>query len=130
MLWYGVTGILSWRDVEETPEPAFARLELRRERSPRVVIVELEGAREGRVELGLGGLRPGSAAWLTIESSRCVVPFDLASGLDRRRLGVRVVGLLQEPRPLFADSFESGSARAWSERVEAGARARQSERRR
>ncbi|MCB9615976.1 MAG: hypothetical protein H6721_01160 [Sandaracinus sp.] len=32
-------------DVEETPEPAFARLELRRERSPRVVIVELESAR-------------------------------------------------------------------------------------
>jgi hypothetical protein len=32
-------------EVDETPEPAFAKIELRRERSPRVVIVELEGAR-------------------------------------------------------------------------------------
>jgi hypothetical protein len=32
-------------DVDETPEPAFAKIELRRERLPRVVIVELEGAR-------------------------------------------------------------------------------------
>ena len=31
--------------VEETPEPAFAKIELRRESSPRVVVVELEGAR-------------------------------------------------------------------------------------
>jgi hypothetical protein len=32
-------------EVDETPEPAFAKIEVRRTPSPRVVIVELEGAR-------------------------------------------------------------------------------------
>ncbi|MCU0677688.1 MAG: hypothetical protein MUE69_33515 [Myxococcota bacterium] len=32
-------------EVDETPEPAFAKIELRRAPSPRVVIVELESAR-------------------------------------------------------------------------------------
>lgn len=32
-------------DIEETTEPMFAKIQLRREPAPRVVIVELEGAR-------------------------------------------------------------------------------------
>ena len=44
--WYSST-LGEIEEVDETPEPepAFAKLELRREHSPRVVIVELEGAR-------------------------------------------------------------------------------------